>query len=357
MNLDINNWKEFRIDKLFSRFATGKANQTILTEGNNFFYVGAKRNNNGVMVHCERDESLTLKGNCIVFICNGEGSVGYANYMYRAFIASTDRVAGYIDNLNYLRGCFLATVLSQERPKYSFGRKWKTHLKNTIIKLPSITKNDGIYEPDWKFMEDYITSLHYKPLTTKKKSIASINLKVNEWQKFQIKKIFTLLNGKSITQEEISENPGTLSAVQSGEDNNGVMGKISLSYCEKNRYTYTTKPCLTVARTGTAGFVSFQVHGCVVGDSAKILLIPDEVASTGVYLFLQTILNKNRFKYTYGRKVTEEKYLNDYIILPAKKTDNTIIVDDKCKYSDEGYIPDWNFMENYIKSLPYGDCI
>ena len=26
-------------------------------------------------------------------------------------------------------------------------------------------------------------------------------------------------------------------------------------------------------------------------------------------------------------------------------------------YSDEGYIPDWEYMENFIKSLPFGDRI
>ncbi len=36
-------------------------------------------------------------------------------------------------------------------------------------------------------------------------------------------------------------------------------------------YTYTEKPCLTVARSGSAGFVSFQINGCAVGDSANIL--------------------------------------------------------------------------------------
>ena len=35
--------------------------------------------------------------------------------------------------------------------------------------------------------------------------------------------------------------------------------------------------------------------------------------------------------------------------------DGTIFIEDKCRYSKEGYVPDWEFMENYIKSLPYGD--
>lgn len=181
-----------------------------------------------------------------------------------------------------------------------------------------------------------------------------MNLNIDKWKYFKVCNIFKLKNGKGITKEEIEDNKGTFTVVQSGEENNGVIGKIDLEYCRQMNYTFSTKPCLTVARTGSAGFVSFQYNGCVVGDSAKILLLDDNVATTEHYLFLQAILNANRFKYTYGRKVTEDKYMNDYIKLPIQyNTDGTIFIDNDKKYSDEGYIPDWEFMENYIKSLHY----
>ena len=36
-------------------------------------------------------------------------------------------------------------------------------------------------------------------------------------------------------------------------------------------------------------------------------------------------------------------------------SDGTPVIDDTYKYSEKGYVPDWKFMEDYIKSLPYGD--
>lgn len=167
-----------------------------------------------------------------------------------------------------------------------------------------------------------------------------MNLDVELWASFQVKDILSIHNGKGITTEEITENAGDFAVVQSGEENNGVLGKIDLDYCKLKGYTYTEKPCLTVARSGSAGFVSFQKNGCVVGDSAKILLLPDEVAKTEIYLFLHSILTANRFKYDYGRKVTEYKYMNDYIDLPS-------VIKGRKK------VPDFEFMENYIKSLHY----
>lgn len=165
-----------------------------------------------------------------------------------------------------------------------------------------------------------------------------MNLNIVEWHPFSVSDLFYLYNGSGITKEEIECNSGSFTAVQSGADNNGCIGKIDKNYCIEMGYTLTEEPCLTVARTGSAGFVAYQPFGCVVGDSAKILLLKNRVKrSTLIYLFLRTILIANQYKYTYGRKVTEDKYLSEIIMLPA--------IDD--------HTPDWDFMESYIKSLHY----
>ena len=164
-----------------------------------------------------------------------------------------------------------------------------------------------------------------------------MSLNIDSWKLFPVSKIFNIYNGKGITKSEIEDYPGDLFAVQSGADNNGCIGKIDKQYCIDKSYTYTEEPCLTVARTGSAGFVSYQHLGCVVGDSAKILLLKDEKKrTTNIYLFLRTILSKLQPKYTYGRKVTEGKYLLENILLPVK-----------------GCEPDWNYMEKYTLSLKH----
>lgn len=179
-----------------------------------------------------------------------------------------------------------------------------------------------------------------------------MNLDINKWKEFRLSSIFTIYNGKGITKEEIEENAGNFTVVQSGEENNGVLGKINLNYCKTMNYTLSEKPCLTVARSGSAGYVSFQLNGCVVGDSAKILLLDEDIASVELYTFLQTLLTANRFKYAYGRKVTESKYMNDVVKLPVERNeDGTPLIDASKKYSEDGYIPDWRWMQNYIKSL------
>ena len=156
LTLGVESWKPFKIKDLFV-LQTGKAHSDMLDEGNDIPYIGAKKSDNGVMYHCAYNPELAQKGNCIIFICNGQGSVGYANYMNKSFIGTTDIVAGYNEHLNQYNGLFIATVLCLERPKYSFGRKWKTHLSDTEINLP-VSKNG---EPDWLYMENYMKALPY----------------------------------------------------------------------------------------------------------------------------------------------------------------------------------------------------
>ena len=44
--------------------------------------------------------------------------------------------------------------------------------------------------------------------------------------------------------------------------------------------------------------------------------------------------------------------------LPVKKDEQGIaVIDTEHKYHSEGFIPDWQYMEDYINSLPYSDRI
>ena len=63
---------------------------------------------------------------------------------------------------------FLVSIMDLERPKFSFGRKRRPTLENSLIKLPAKKvkkqKKENTYTPDWKFMEGYIKSLPYADL-------------------------------------------------------------------------------------------------------------------------------------------------------------------------------------------------
>lgn len=153
---DVNKWGMFRIGDLF-KLENCKCNiARELSDGDECYYIGAKKNDNGVMRRVAYDKELITKGNCIVFICDGQGSVGYTNYMNHDFIGSSTLTVGYSEWINKYIGLFLVSVLDLERVKFSFGRKYRTKLADTLIRLPA--KGES---PDWAYMESYIKSLPY----------------------------------------------------------------------------------------------------------------------------------------------------------------------------------------------------
>jgi hypothetical protein len=160
-NADTSKWHPFKIGQLF-QLKPGKVNSTdVLTEGDDVYYCGAKKDENGIIAKYAYDKKYVSKGNCIVFICDGQGAIGYNNYMDRDFIATVNLMLGYNNKLNKYNAMFLVSVLDLERPKFSFGRKRKKTLSETTIRLPAKLKADREYEPDWQYMENYIKSLPY----------------------------------------------------------------------------------------------------------------------------------------------------------------------------------------------------
>ena len=366
MNLDVSQWKEFETQRLFPIMENGKANQQMLEDGNECFYVGAKRNDNGVMMHCQKDISLLQKGNCIIFICNGQGSVGYANYMDVDFIGTTDIVAGYNENLNQYNGLFLATIYSQERPKYSFGRKWKTHLRGTKVKLPIQYNLDGTpyideicrysdegYVPDWKFMEDYIKSLHYKPLTTRNEADNVMPLNVTGWKYFYLKNICNITMGNKMDWAAMTMERPEVNFVGRSSDDNGVAGKVDLI---EGVEPYGAG-CLTVALGGSLGASYLQTEKFYTSQNVSVLEFESGVSDAAKLFVSCLIMNESKYKYfPFGRELNTHIRTDFGFMLPVKhNSDGTLFVDNTHKYSEDGYVPDWKFMEDYIKALPYGD--
>lgn len=373
MNLNVHNWKPFKIGSLF-HVLRGHDLELVNCEesydDNSVAFVSRSAYNNGVTAKIQRIEGIEPLAAGLISVA-GSGSSTLSTFVqpepfytgFHMFALEAKEIVSFEAKM------FVTRIIETNKYKYCYGRQADKTISLLEINLPirydgnneaildsDCSYSDEGYIPDWQFMEDYIKSLQYKPLTTHNESLV-IQLDFSTWREFVVSSIFAIHNGKCITIEEIEEHPGDLAAIQSGEDNNGVIGKIDINYCQSQNYTICTSPCLTVARTGSAGFVSFQKHGCVVGDSAKILRLKYNHESTGLYLFLQTLLSKNRFKYAYGRKVTENKYMCDTIYLPVQYQNGKPLIDETKNYSQEGYVPDWDYMENYIKNLPYGDRI
>lgn len=152
------NWKNFLLCDLFPTLVAGKSKglNHIEKSDDGISYLGATNQNNGVLCFVNRDKSTIQKGNCIAFIRNGEGSMGYSVYKAEDFIATSDMTLGYNKHLNRYTGTFITTIADRVRGKYNFGYKRSaTRLSKEIITLP--VDSNGM--PDWVYMENYMRNI------------------------------------------------------------------------------------------------------------------------------------------------------------------------------------------------------
>lgn len=338
-------FKKFTVSQLFPILENGKANQTILEDGDDCFYIGAKKSENGVMRYCRYNSDLVQRGNCLLFICNGAGSVGYTLYMDRPFMATSDIVAGYNENLTPYIGIYLVSLFDLERPRYSYGRKWKNTLRNTTIPLP-VTEND---EPDWQWIETFMREhiLLSAPSRTKDLFLKSINInpvlpnrvQLNDvsWEYVKLSSIFERIykaqphvkSNLSIT-ERLFDN--YVPFISRTESNNGCDGYVSIE-------DVVIEPGNAIIIGDTTASIFYQEFPFTTGD--HIVVCRTSNLNKYVALFLVTILRLEKYRFNYGRSFKKQIVESHQIKIPVSSNGS----------------PNWQFMEDYIKSLPFSDSI
>ena len=232
-------WKEFELGKLFKPIISGKSkglNHLIKINKGGVNYLGATNLNNGVICQVSENKELIQKGNCISFIRNGEGSMGYSVYKSEDFIATSDISSGYNSNLNKYNGMFITTVSDRIRGKYNFGYKRSdTRLKKEKLILPI----DSNGEPDYKYMETFMRQKEqekikaYKEYASKRlKELGEIkkvdSLSEKEWEEFFVNDIFDeIQRGKRLKKDDHEK--GIIPYASSTAMNNGIDNWINNS--------------------------------------------------------------------------------------------------------------------------------
>lgn len=364
MNLNLRSWKEFEMGKLFD-IKKGKRLTSADQEDGNNNYIGAIDSNNGVANHI--GQKPIHSANTISLSYNG--SVGEAFYQSEPYWATDDVNAlySYYDDFNKYIGLFMVAVIRQEKYKFSYGRKWTLdNMNKTKINLPIQHNDDGTpfidvnkkysddgHVPDWKFMEYYMKSLHHKPLTTQNKSENTLQLDVEKWKYFYLKNICDITMGNKMDWSAMTmENP-EVNFVGRSADYNGVAGKVDLV----DGVEPYKAGCITVALGGSLGSSYLQDEKFYTSQNVSVLEFEDDVSDAAKIFVSCLIMNESKYKYfPFGRELNTHIRTDFGFTLPVQhNSDGTFFIDEKHTYSEEGYVPDWQFMEDYIKSLPYGD--
>lgn len=165
-----------------------------------------------------------------------------------------------------------------------------------------------------------------------------INLDINNWKEFLIDTIFEIKKGQRL--EEINRIQGNTPLVTAGAYNQGINNYVNYNLfkdkMDLNSYKLSVDMFCNVFYHEYEYFSDDNMHTLHFKNNEFFKFYK----SRYVNLFLATIIKQLIHKYDFGRQVRLKRLPFDTIKLPHKNG-----------------TPDFLFMENYIKSLPYSKSL
>lgn len=157
-------------------------------------------------------------------------------------------------------------------------------------------------------------------------------LNTEKWKEFKIEKFFKIEKSNELSGDVELE--GT-QLISTSYFNNGVVGYLS------DGEKLFKKNCLTVACNGAAMGTTFYQDKDFYATADINILIPKFELNQYIGLFLSVIIRREKYRFNYGRKWGKDRMLATTIRIPTTRQGE----------------PDWQFMEDYIKSLPYSSSL
>ena len=158
-----------------------------------------------------------------------------------------------------------------------------------------------------------------------------MKLDTNSWLPFRIDSIFDIKKGKRITK--LSLIPGKTPFVSAIDNNNGIRQYVGVV---PNHDGNT----ITVNYNGSVGKAFYQEDPFWASDDVNVLY-PKFDLNKYIAIFLITIIEKEIYRFNYGRKWHKERMEESIIYLPVQANK----------------LPDFDYMENFIKTLKFSGSI
>ena len=349
--MNTTDWKYFTIDELFVVSLTkGDIKADRIDDGSTPL-VSSGETNNGIVKYITSlgdGVAKTFDGNTITL-----DMFGNAYYQPNDFFAvGHGRVNILIPKFknNQFISMFIVCLINKEKYRFSYGRAvYSTVAEKIKLKLPIL--NNG--NPDWQWIEKYVKNTLIPKLPDKSKavwkknyeskSLLNNNLQLNtkDWKWFEVESVFNKIEKcKCSNATELLEDGNEIAYIGAKKSENGVM-----RYVKRNEELVTDGNCIVFIGDGqgSVGYCTYQPFDFI----GSTTLIAGFISNLNVYnaQFLIGVLDQERYRYSFGRKYKKEVIKASKIKLPTTQN------------SKGEYEPDWQWMEDYIKGLPYSSCL
>ena len=382
-NIDTSSWKEFKLDEILQKVNTVKIPlkkgdcPTIPTATYIIPARTATVSNQGLSCYVPVDSCTVLK-NKISVSANGDFCAFWHDSNF-TILQDAYALEGKGFELTEKIALFLISIMTHSfSQKYNWNNKagWEK-LRNETIKLP-VKESEEI---DWDYMQERIaeleqeriaeleqeriaeleqyliaTGLNDYELTDKDKEIlatklmdggalqssTSVNGCLKEARMFRVGDLFELQKVSNKLAKENLSDEYEYPTYSSDTRNNGIIG-------------YTDNPEFICDDT-TPVYITFGDHTRTFNIARKSFSVLDNVKvlipccdNDEVLLYLMSVWHKQIPNLGYARhwKVAKGGTLS----LPIQTdSQNNPIIDSAHTYHPQGFIPDWEYMEKYIKA-------
>lgn len=293
-------------------------------DGVNFVSRTAK--NNGVSAKVKPLDNVDpIPAGCISVA--GGGSVLESFLQYEPFYSGRDMY--YLSpkiELTDQQKLYYCACIKANKDKYSYGRQANRTLK--YLKVPAVediptwvnSTNISVFDGAQNSINKFSGDLQINPL---------------KWKEFTYEELFEIKKGIRLTKSDmvLGETP----FIGSTDSNNGLTALIGQNPIHKGNV-------LTLNYNGSVGECFYQPKDFWASDDVNVLYPKQSKFSRfNVYiaLFFIPLIKVEQYRFNYGRKWHTERMKISKLVAPVK---------------DDGLL-DLDFMENYIKSLPFSSSV
>ncbi|APE75104.1 N-6 DNA methylase [Spiroplasma citri] len=163
----------------------------------------------------------------------------------------------------------------------------------------------------------------------------------DDWRFFNLgdENIFLINRAKGVKVNDYEEG-NKIPFVTTTSSNNGIIKYVD----EQEINDLNCKNVITIANNGSVGESFYQNSDFLATSDVTILKTIKYKMNPFLAMFLCTMIKWEKFRFNYGRKWGIDRMKQSYIFLPSIKV-------------DDQYVPDFEYMELFIKSLIYSKHI
>jgi len=212
---------------------------------------------------------------------------------------------------------YYSVCIKANRYRFSWGRQANRTLKNIFVPC-EVDLPDWVNSVNPDMYDGAAASFIHEP---------SPSLKTTNWQPFKLSNMFSLRKGKRLTKANMTV--GNIPFIGSTDSKNGITAMIGQTPIHEGN-------TISVSYNGSVAEAFYQPMPFWATDDVNVLY-PNFDMTPAIALFLCTVIRQEKYRFNYGRKWHLERMGQSVIKLPTNQAGQ----------------PDWDFMGNYIKTLPF----